>query len=112
MLQQRRELSVFSLSPDLRLGAIGDPLERVSRSLGQLQPTELVIVSDMTGTLISQGQNGFTDLQKDNIERLLNAGATLVLVTADPLSAVKEHFFNNITVHGFNKLFIISNAGQ
>ena len=44
--------------------------------------------------------------------RCMNAGATLVLVKADPLSAVQEHFLNKISVEGSNKLFIISNAGH
>jgi hydroxymethylpyrimidine pyrophosphatase-like HAD family hydrolase len=71
-----------------------------------------VIVSDMTGTIINQEHDGFSKQQRENISFLLDQGTKIVLVTADPLSAVKEHFVEKLQYKGKGELFVLSSAGQ
>lgn len=79
--------------------------------LRDLKASDLIVVSDMTGTLINQGAGGFSTRQKDNIQQLLEGGGILVLVTADPLSAVRRHFLDHLGYEGGGALYVISSAG-
>ncbi len=94
-----------SLTPDAGLA-------RIETQLRSLRPHDLVIVSDMTGTIINQEHDGFSEQQRKNISFLLAQGTKIVLVTADPLSAVKEHFVEKLQHKGKGELFVLSSAGQ
>lgn len=77
-----------------------------------LKPSETVVFSDMSGTLIFQTEDGFMDEQKEEVIKFLDNNGKLIIVTGDIPPVVDEHFFRKLNYSGDNEIYLLAASGH
>lgn len=84
---------------------------KLSSLICGLKPSNTIIVSDMTGTLLHQTESGFPESERTLIKQLLDEGASLVLVTGDALQTVKDTFLERLDYSGPGIILLVTGSG-
>ncbi len=76
----------------------------------EIKPENTMIISDLTGTLIHQREDGFPEKQKEVLRKLLKHNFGLTVVTGDSLPAVEKYFIKPLNAQ--EKIYVVSGAGH
>lgn len=76
-----------------------------------IDPRQLIVVSDMTGTLVTQTENGMLPTMRESHRALFERGMMLVLATADSGHSVKEFYLNPLGRVDDRNLYVVHSVG-
>lgn len=79
--------------------------------LSTIQARDLIVVSDMTGTLVTQTADGMLPLMRESQKALLEKEMMLVLATADSGHSVKQFFLDPLGQVVDKNLFVVHSVG-
>jgi hydroxymethylpyrimidine pyrophosphatase-like HAD family hydrolase len=81
-------------------------------TLESLAPSQTIIFSDMTGTMLDQTKDysGFPVSTRESIKNFANAGGIFTLVTGDSFEVVQDQFLNHLETIS-NEIFFITESG-
>jgi hydroxymethylpyrimidine pyrophosphatase-like HAD family hydrolase len=85
--------------------------EKLEDVLRTVRASELLVISDMTGTLITQGQDGMTPHVRDSIRSIITRGASFVLATADSGHSVESFFLRPLQAQDLSNLYVVHSVG-
>jgi hypothetical protein len=78
---------------------------RAGELLRGFDPARLLVVSDMSGTLLTQTPGGFPADERRDLRALLDRGMLLLVVTGDSLATVRRHFVEPLAYSGPQPFF-------
>lgn len=83
----------------------------LSSELSTIKPDDLVVVSDMTGTLVTQTANGMLPAMRESQGVLLERGMMMVLATADSGHSVTEFLLKPLGAVKDEQLYVVHSVG-
>ena len=83
----------------------------LSSELSTIKPDDLVVVSDMTGTLVTQTADGMLPAMRESQGVLLERGMMMVLATADSGHSVTEFLLKPLGAVKDEQLYVVHSVG-
>ena len=83
----------------------------LANELSMIRPQDLVVVSDMTGTLVTQTANGMLPAMRVSQGVLLERGMMMVLATADSGHSVTEFLLKPLGAVKDEQLYVVHSVG-
>lgn len=86
-------------------------LNELQTELKSVKAAELLLVSDMTGTLITQTADSMLPSMRQALRFLTERGATVLLATADSGHSVNEFFLQPLGAKDVSNLYVVHSVG-
>ena len=83
----------------------------LANELSMIRPQDLVVVSDMTGTLVTQTADGMLPAMRESQRVLLEKGMMMVLATADSGHSVTEFLLKPLGSVKDEQLYVVHSVG-